>query len=81
MEKMETTMQGTTTFDYRLTTRVELQSENNIADYYFLKYEVKILDEWTFYDGIGAFDFNNNLEEVTISLAEQAKNKWGVVYG
>ena len=76
-----TTMQGTTTVEYRLNTEVELKSENNLADYYFLTYEVKVLGKWTLYDGIGAYDFNDDLDQVTQTLADKAKERWGVIYG
>ena len=76
-----TTMQGTTTVEYRLNTEVELKSENNLADYYFLTYEVKVLGKWTLYDGIGAYDFNDDLDQVTKTLADKAKERWGVIYG
>ncbi len=80
-ELTTTTTQGSTVLDYRLTTRFEAQEDGNIADYYFLMYEIKVFDKWKFIDGIGAYDFNNDLDEVTRDLALRAKEKWGVIYG
>ena len=76
-----TTTEGKKVLNYRLTTQVELKADNNIADHYFVMYEVKVFDKWKFIDGIGAFDFNDDLNEVTNILAKKTKEKWGVIYG